>query len=311
VGSVEASALLEAAYRDAKLAQEAIDQNEWRRALDLVRRASEMASDAIKKAQYDGLSAESLTEEQLQEILSKMDTVLAGARDAVPHPADTEAARVLHQAQTTAIRAHDHAANGHYGEAARLAHRAIGLANLSIRLELGGPPVSIQQVREELDRLSALLRRADEMSANYSLATAGQLIQTARTLRDQAAQLIAPSQVTAPNISEALRMVRQGTELVLRAIQMLSPASLEAAQQALDDFNGRHLPRVEEVLRNYPSPDAASLVDRARNLAQQAASQIAEGQAAAALHSLRVATELLFQAIQVATAEAVVVPAEP
>ncbi len=301
--------LLDKAYAEAEQARESIRNAQWRRALTSISRAMEMARNTVRAARGPNGGIDAETRTRLNSALEAMDQILRDAADRVASPDATgennTALRVLEEAQAAAALADRAAQNGHAQEAFRQSHRAVELARIAIAVGVNAGPSVSNQANKELADLTLLISRAEDLAERRNDPNVKQMIDKARTLRDQALPLIHPEGAKEPNLPEATRLIRQAMGIVSRAIQLAAPVVSRAPEDVLRDFRTGYLARAKDVIeKNGPNPRAEEMLKRAESLADQAEEQIEQGQSLAGLSNLRVATELTIQAIRLATSGA-------
>ncbi len=266
------------------------DRTSWPAALRLTLEARDFARRAIETAEIEVKAHESV-----RDLIESTREISQDAASLVAERGDTEAQRLLDSGLWLLQRAQEAYRGAAYRNAIRLAATARDLVQRATQRARGDVPAGSASVETALDRTQALL---DELRVNLEGSSdrpAIRLSEEARRLQDRALRM---QREQKPAL--ALRLTTQARHAALEAMLNLSTRPDEEEVE-------RALSIVEQLIQDSApeiqasgSPEAANLLESARQRHAEAAEQLAKGNAPQALATARIAEGLLHRAADLA-----------
>ncbi len=249
-------------------------------------RAREQAREAERLAR-----ASLISQEQLRQRIEYLRELWERTRDRAQETGNAQAMRFVQEAAELFQRARELHAQTQYVQALALLRQSE--AHLKRAVQILFESGDLERITNEIDRTAELIALAGERLAEVDDPALQDLLERARENLERSQQALAEQR---PLL--ALRLARQAREQAQAVLRQLGPApDADGIGNQIERFDDQQAVVAEQVQASG-DPEAARLLDRARELRDQAQQSLEQGRLEQALRRIRTALNLQRQAAE-------------
>jgi len=283
-GNAEAEELFEKAVEHSGIAEQAIRNKEWKKALNHIHIAMDCALKAVKVVMDD-------LENVVKKGMIRLERLLERAEKVVTESESKEAKKILEEVKKFYDRVREAISQENYRLALRNIKIATGLALKAITIASGG----IEEVfKKEMIGLEKLLERAKEMVSDSTNVGAKEVLEKALMFQDKARDAGEKERYRL-----ALRYVHISTKLAFKAIEMakgkenISERAKEELQRLQDLIE-----KAKNTIEESGDRKAEELFEDAIEYSKRAEDSIKDERYGEALKHIHIATDYVLRAVK-------------